>query len=125
VRAKHPQITGARHRIGRRLGHIIRIGQRIEVAERNIVSYDEMPFRETLPFVQHADIGLHTIAHGPGVESLRDSLKVIQFSYCGKPIIVPSYLASSRPNVVSYRPGDDEDAARAIATALAMKVEDA
>ena len=87
-----------------------------------MVSYPEMPFRDTVPFVKHADVGLQTIAYRPGVEVLTDGLKVIQFSYVGVPVVMPTFIKSSRPNVVTYQPGDDRSAARAIETALAMDV---
>lgn len=98
------------------------VGQTIDVPEQNIVSYGELPFRETLPYVKHADVGLHTVGYRPGAESLSDSLKVIQFSYLGLPIVLPKFLASARPNVVAYEPGDDADAARAINAALELDV---
>ena len=72
----------------------------------NIVSYGERPFVETVPFVQHADIGLHTIRWNQGAEHLADSLKVIQFTYCRKPVVLPDFLRSRRTNVFAYAPGD-------------------
>jgi 2-beta-glucuronyltransferase len=98
------------------------IGQDAGVVEPNVVSYPEMPFRDTVPFVKHADVGLQTIAYRPGVEVLTDGLKVIQFSYVGVPVVMPTFIKSPRPNVVTYQPGDDRSAARAIDTALAMDV---
>jgi len=98
------------------------VGQTVDVPERNIVSYGELPFRDTLPFVKHADVGLHTVIYRPGAEALTDSLKVIQFTYLGLPIVLPAFLASSRPNVVTYQPGDDADAGRAINAALELDV---
>jgi 2-beta-glucuronyltransferase len=106
----HPEVTF----------HIV--GQRIDLGEPNIISHGEVPFRDTLPFVKHADIGLHTVAYRPGAEALTDALKVIQFSYCGIPIIAPAFLESSRPNVVAYEPGDRASAADAISAALALDV---
>ena len=41
------------------------VGQTIDVPEPNIVSYGELPFRDTLPFVKHADVGLHTVVYRP------------------------------------------------------------
>jgi 2-beta-glucuronyltransferase len=98
------------------------VGQTADVPEPNIVSYGELPFRDTLPFVKHADVGLHTVVYRPGAEALTDSLKVIQFSYLGLPIVLPSFLESSRPNAVTYLPGDDADAGRAITAALELDV---
>ena len=82
------------------------IGQTADVPEQNIVSYGELPFRDTLPFVKHADVGLHTVVYRPGAEGLTDSLKVIQFSYLGLPIVlplVPGELAAERRHVPARR----------------------
>ncbi len=98
------------------------VGQRLDLGLPNIVSYGEVPFRDTLGFVKHADIGLHTVAYRPGAEALTDTLKVIQFSYCGIPIIMPAFLQSSRPNVVSYERGDGASAAAAVSAALSLEV---
>lgn len=74
----------------------------------NIIAYGEVPFAETVPYVQHADIGLHTVLFTPGAEHLADSLKVIQFTYCHKPIVMPDFLKSRRTNAFAYTPGDAE-----------------
>jgi 2-beta-glucuronyltransferase len=74
----------------------------------NVHAYGERPFEETVPYLKHADIGLHTPTYDPGVESRADSLKVIQYTYCRLPIVVPEYLQSARPHVFPYRSGDDE-----------------
>jgi 2-beta-glucuronyltransferase len=96
------------------------VGQRTETTAPNVAAHGELPFRDTIPFVQHASIGLNTVAYRPGVESLTDSLKVLQFSYCGLPIVAPAFLAGDRSNVVAYSPGDAASVRDAVARALAM-----
>ncbi|MBI5947802.1 MAG: glucuronosyltransferase [Chloroflexi bacterium] len=86
----------------------------------NVTTYGEMPFAATIPYLQHADVGLQIRAYSPGAESLSDSLKVLQYSYCQLPIVAPDFLRSSRANVVYYRPGDDASITGALTTALAM-----
>jgi 2-beta-glucuronyltransferase len=71
----------------------------------NVTTYGELPFRETVPYIKYADIGLQTRSNGPGMEHLSDSLKVIQYTYCRLPIVAPDFLRSARPNVFLYQPG--------------------
>ncbi|MBU7583439.1 MAG: glucuronosyltransferase [Nostoc sp. TH1S01] len=73
---------------------------------KNIVAYQELPFESTIPYIKHADIALQTLAYSPGAECFTDSLKIIQYTYCQLPIVAPAYLASSRPHVFYYQPGD-------------------
>lgn len=85
----------------------------------NILIYPEMNFLDTIPYVKHADIGLATFLLQEGAEHVADSsLKMIQYGYCGLPVIVPSYLAGGRPNRISYTPGDKCSIIAAIKYAL-------
>jgi 2-beta-glucuronyltransferase len=86
----------------------------------NVVPLGVRPFAETIPYVAHADIGLHPIPAGPGADSFSDSLKVIQYSYCRLPIVAPDFLRSTRPNVIPYTPGDEASIAAALDAALAF-----
>jgi 2-beta-glucuronyltransferase len=83
----------------------------------NVVAYGEIPFVETVPFIKHADIGLHTLVYKPGAEAFTDSLKVMQYTYCGLPIIAPEYLRSPRPNVLYYALGDTPSIRQALLAA--------
>lgn len=96
------------------------IGRVPNVRNENVVAHGELPFAETVPYVQHASMGLHTVAYQPGIEVLTDSLKVLQFSYCGLPIITPAFVASERPNVVKYEPYDEGSVRAAVERALAV-----
>jgi 2-beta-glucuronyltransferase len=84
----------------------------------NITWHGEMPFARTLPYIIHADIGLNIREYGVGAESLTDSLKVLQYTYCRLPIIAPDFLKSHRPHVVCYRPGDAASVAASVHAAL-------
>jgi 2-beta-glucuronyltransferase len=42
----------------------------------------------------------------PASASFTDSLKIIQYTYCGLPVVVPELLRSARPNTFCYTPGD-------------------
>lgn len=83
----------------------------------NLIAYGERPFEETVPYIKHADIGLHIPTNIPGVDSRSESLKVIQYTYCRVPIVAPDYLHATQPHVLAYRPGDDAGIATALATA--------
>jgi 2-beta-glucuronyltransferase len=86
----------------------------------NVKAYGEMNFADTLPFIKHADIGLATRSYEPGAESLGDSLKVIQYSYCRLPIVAPHFLNSSRSNMFFYSAGDDTSISSALLNALSF-----
>lgn len=73
----------------------------------NIQVYGQLPFRETIPFLQHANIGLHPVNYTEGAESATDTLKVQQYSYCGLPIIMPEFIRSQRENSFFYQPEDE------------------
>jgi len=84
------------------IGPIPRLPQRA-----NVMAYGETAFLDTIPFVKHADIGLCTLqSHAPASASFTDSLKIIQYTYCGLPVVVPELLRASRPNTFCYTPGD-------------------
>jgi 2-beta-glucuronyltransferase len=73
----------------------------------NMFAYGELPFVETIPYLKHADIGLSTLQTSQqAIASFTDSLKIIQYTYCGLPIVVPEPLRSSRPNIFCYVPHD-------------------
>ena len=110
----------------------------------NVIAYGEMPFVDTIGYVKHADVGLQTRSYTPGAESLTDSLKTIQYTYCRLPIVAPEFLRTpkslspnpcgtgfqpvdseglgigSKPNRFYYRPGDTESIRQALTDALAF-----
>jgi len=84
----------------------------------NVRVYGEMPMRETVPYIKFANVGLQTRSYSPGAETLADSLKVVQYSYCGLPIVAPDFLYNGRLNMHYYIPGDAESIRCAIASAV-------
>lgn len=100
------------------LFHIIGPLQDVPQAN-NVVQYGEMRFMETVPYLKYADAGLQTRAYTSGAESLTDSLKVLQYTYCQLPIIVPEFLHNPRRNnFFYYRPGNDDSIYSAVSEAL-------
>jgi 2-beta-glucuronyltransferase len=79
-----------------------------------------MPFEATIPYLKHADIGLHTLVCKPGAESFADSLKVIQYTYCRLPIVAPEPLRSARLNMFYYQPSNAVSMVRALEAARAF-----
>jgi 2-beta-glucuronyltransferase len=98
--------------------HIIGCGQRFEAAP-NVIIHNEMPFRATLPFLQHAAVGLAPYAPAPGVEYLSESsLKLAQYEYLGLPAACPDFAAGMVPTRFGYRPGDATSMREAFGAAL-------
>ena len=86
----------------------------------NVRFHGEMPFRETVPYIKFADVGLGIRTFRKGYAStLTDSLKILQYRYCGLPIISPDFLDLHREGVFYYHPGDAASCAAALGNALA------
>lgn len=66
---------------------------------KNFIYYGEMKFEETIPFVKFADAGL---APRDGVYT--NSLKILQYTYCRLPIIVPKVFKEhgNKENFIYY-----------------------
>jgi 2-beta-glucuronyltransferase len=86
----------------------------------NVFAYGEMPFDATIPYLKHADIGLHTLICKSGAASFADSLKVIQYTYCRLPIVAPEPMRSARVHTFYYQPGDQTSIVRALDHARAF-----
>lgn len=72
----------------------------------NLRALGELAFEDTVPYLQHADVGLAMLGGAPGMEVFTDSLKILQYTWCRLPIVAPEAMASGRPHVHTYRPGD-------------------
>ena len=87
--------------------HVVGPARR-SVSRPNVFWHGEVPYERTIPFLKHADVGL--AAYGghegrvPGY--LADSMKIVQYAYCGLPVVAPSPLRSERPHVFYYDFGD-------------------
>ncbi|MDJ0950187.1 MAG: glucuronosyltransferase [Alphaproteobacteria bacterium] len=87
---------------------------------RNLFRYGEMPFKEMVPYVKFADIGVAAYTYREGAEYLADSSnKIAQYTYCRLPLVAPDFLkAEDRGNLFSYRPGDPASIRQAMRLAL-------
>ncbi len=90
----------------------------IKAGLSNLHLYGELPFADTLSYIKFADIGLQPRSYEPAALSFTDSLKIIQYRYCGLPIVAPSFLDLKRDGVFYYTPNDKSSCAKVIKDAL-------
>lgn len=77
------------------------LAQRVKAS--NVHYYGELPFNETLSYIKFADVGLQVVQNmGLATQSLTDNLKIIQYRYCGLPIVAPDFLDLHREGVFYY-----------------------
>lgn len=99
--------------------HVIGAGMRF-AAPANVRIYDEMPFRQTVAYLRHADIGVAAYRPAPGCGYLCDtSMKLMQYEHLGLPAVCPSFACGGRPHRFGYEPGDYGSIAQAFAAARA------
>lgn len=86
----------------------------------NVRQYGEMPFAQTLPYLQHADVGLAPYRPGPAAEYLADSsLKLLQYGALGLPAVCPRFALDGSPLRFGYDPDQPESLAPAVLLAAA------
>ena len=90
----------------------------------NVRVYPEMPFRETLPYVAHADIGVAPYRHAPAARYLSESsLKLMQFAYLRRPAVCPHFAVGRRGHRFGYAPGNRAEIVAATTAAFADRFE--
>ena len=103
--------------------HAIGCGENYGGAQ-NVRVYPEMPFRRTLPYVAHADIGIAPYRHAPASSYLSDSsLKLTQFAYLRRPAVCPHFAVGRRLHRFGYAPGDEAEIVMATKAALEDRYE--
>jgi len=86
----------------------------------NVRFHGEQAFAATLPYIKFADVGLFNYQYrDKDMQSFVDSLKIMQYRYCGLPIVAPDFLDLCRDGVFYYRSGDARSCSRALREALA------
>jgi 2-beta-glucuronyltransferase len=80
----------------------------------NIIYYGEISFSQTIPYIQHANVGLDNLVFKQDVQSRSDSLKILQYTYAGLPVVLPDFLKNERKNSYYYTPGDHQSIAIAL-----------
>ena len=85
----------------------------------NLKFYGEMAFEKTIPYIKFADCGLLALKYRHEASaSFTDSLKTIQYRYCGLPIVSPNFIDLNREGVYYYEPGNANSATKALREAL-------
>ena len=85
----------------------------------NVRFLGEMPFASTLPYIKFANVGLAIRTFRKGyATTLTDSLKIIQYRYCGLPIVSPDFIDLHRNGVFYYTPGNAPSCCAALQRAL-------
>jgi 2-beta-glucuronyltransferase len=75
----------------------------------------ELPFDETIGYLQHAAIGLAPYRLDEVPYYLCDtSMKLMQYEYLGLPAVCPFYAVGGRPHRYGYTPGDRASIASAL-----------
>ena len=87
--------------------HILGIARPARDVPLNVTYYGELPFPQTIPYIKFANCGLYTLEPSSRpMQAYTDSLKVMQYRYCGLPIVAPNFLDLHRKGVFYYAPGD-------------------
>jgi 2-beta-glucuronyltransferase len=86
----------------------------------NVRVYPEMAFRETLPYVAHADIGVAPYRFAPSSKYLSESsLKLTQYAFLRRPAVCPHFAVGRRAHRFGYAPGNRAEIVAATRAALA------
>ena len=98
--------------------HVIGCGTSFD-APKNVIIHPEMKFKDTLPFVKHATIGVAPYCAAPGVEYLAESsLKLAQYEVLALPAVCPHFAAGNLMSRSGYQPNDPMSISLAIRQAL-------
>lgn len=98
--------------------HVIGSGVRY-CGRSNVQVYGEMAFRDMLPFVKHADIGIAPYRPAPTAAYLADSsLKLTQYAYLRVPAVCPHFAVGHRAHRFGYTPGRASEIVQATRSAL-------
>lgn len=102
--------------------HIIGAGKNAAgLSAPNIRLYGEMPFDETVPFIEYADVGIAPYGGNKVSPYLVDtSMKLLQYEAYGLPAVCPIAVAGDRYGRFGYLPGNAPSIQRAITAARSL-----
>lgn len=87
----------------------------------NLVVYEEMPFRDTIAYIQHADAGIAPYETSNIAPYLQDtSMKLMQYGFFGIPAVCPHSVVGNYTGRFGYQAGDEVSIRTAILGALAF-----
>jgi 2-beta-glucuronyltransferase len=85
----------------------------------NVIHYDEMKFRDTVPYIKHASIAFAPYrADNIPVYLADTSLKLAQYAFFGVPAVCPREVMGDYDHRFGYQPGDADSIKTAIEAAL-------
>lgn len=91
------------------------------VSRGNVEWLPEMAFRDTLPYIRHAAVGIAPYRAALASDYLIDtSMKLLQFEAAGIPAVCPDFVQGGKPSRIGYRVGDHASVVAAMDRALAM-----
>ena len=100
--------------------HVIGSGHDQEVYPENVHVYAEMPFKDTLRYINHATFGIAPYHSADVPDYLADtSMKLMQYDFFGLPAVCPLSVVGSYRSRFGYRVGDAASIEMAIRAALA------
>jgi 2-beta-glucuronyltransferase len=98
--------------------HLIGCGVEFD-APQNVRLYDEMAFKDTLRYIEHASFGIAPYRDTKGADYLAtSSLKLKQYEYMGIPAVCPVFAVGQSRNRFGYAPADKPSIECAINEAL-------
>lgn len=99
--------------------HVIGSGKGVqETYGVNVKVYDEMPYKQTLPYIKHADIGIAPYQSASLPPYLSDtSLKLMQYDFFGLPAVCPHAIVGDYASRFGYEPGNEQSIVAAITKA--------
>ena len=92
-----------------------------KLAAPNIAVYPETPFKDTLPYLRHADAGVAPYAADKAPAYLtHTSMKLMQYGYLGLPAICPAAVAGECRGRFGYAPDNPGSIVQAVRDALSF-----
>jgi 2-beta-glucuronyltransferase len=99
--------------------HLFGVGSLPSVPRKNIIVHGEERFANLIPYIKYADVGLAPYRLSDSADYLsQSSMRMIQYTYCRLPILVPFFAASGRAHACGYEPGDASSLRKAFAKAI-------
>jgi 2-beta-glucuronyltransferase len=99
--------------------HIIGSGHE-DKAQNNVRYYPEMPFRQTLPYIKHANIAIAPYGQDAPRYLTHTSMKLSQYAYLGVPAVCPISVAGKGERF-GYIPGNADSIREAVSHALTFE----
>ncbi|MGI4848514.1 MAG: hypothetical protein ACRYGK_10335 [Janthinobacterium lividum] len=85
----------------------------------NVITYDEMPHRQTLPYIKHASFGIAPYRPENLPRYLADtSLKLMQYDFFKLPAVCPAAIVGDYGSRFGYQAGDEASIRAAISAAI-------